>query len=69
MKKVTIGSKVKVKLQQRKVLDEAVVIKEVEKPSFKCSDILEVTNEYFDEKMLLIATFSLNIMFVLWVKL
>ena len=55
--KITIGSKVKVKLQQRKVLDEAVVIKEVEKPSFKCSDILEVTNEYFDEKMLLIATF------------
>ncbi len=55
--KITIGSKVKVKLQQRKVLDEAVVIKEVEKPSFKCSEIIEITNEYFDEKMLLIATF------------
>ena len=55
--KIEIGSKVKVKLQQRKVLDEAVVIKEVEKPTFKCTDISEITNEYFDEKMLQIATF------------
>ena len=55
--KIEIGFKVKVKLQQRKSLDEAVVIKEVEKPTFKCTNISEVTNEYFDEKMLLIATF------------
>ena len=54
---IKIGTKVKVKLQQRKILNEAVVIKQVEKPSFKCSDILEITNEYFDEKMLQIATF------------
>ena len=38
-------------------MDEAVVIKEVEIPSFKCTDISEITNEYFDEKMLQIATF------------
>jgi primosomal protein N' (replication factor Y) len=55
--KIEIGFKVKVKLQQRKSLDEAVVIKEVEKPTFKCTNISEITNEYFDEKMLLIATF------------
>lgn len=55
--KIEIGFKVKVKLQQRKSLDEAVVIKEVAKPTFKCTNISEVTDEYFDEKMLLIATF------------
>ncbi len=55
--KIEIGFKVKVKLQQRKNLDEAVVIKEVEKPTFKCTNISEITNEYFDEKMLLVATF------------
>lgn len=55
--KIEIGFKVKVKLQQRKNLDEAVVIKEVEKPTFKCTNISEITNEYFDEKMLVIATF------------
>ena len=41
--KIEIGFKVKVKLQQRKNLDEAVVIKEVEKPSFKCTNISEIT--------------------------
>ncbi|MDD2894493.1 MAG: primosomal protein N' [Aliarcobacter sp.] len=55
--KLDIGAKVLIKLRQRKNLDEAVVIKEVEKPTFKCTDISEVSNEYFDEKMLLIANF------------
>ena len=54
---IALGTKVLIKLRQRKVLDEAVVIKEVEIPSFKCTDISEITNEYFDEKMLQIATF------------
>lgn len=54
---IKIGSKVLVKLSMRKSLDEAVIIKEVAKPTFKCSDILEVINEFFDEKMLEIATF------------
>ena len=54
---ITVGSKVLVKLQNRKVLNEAVIIKEVNKPNFKCSDIVELTNEYFDEKMLQIANF------------
>ena len=55
--KITLGKKVLIKLKQRKNLDEAVVIKEVQKPTFKCSDIIEITNEYFDEKMLQIANF------------
>ena len=54
---IELGTKVLIKLRQRKVLDEAVVIKEVLIPSFKCTDISEITNEYFDEKMLLVATF------------
>ena len=54
---IELGTKVLIKLRQRKVLDEAVVIKEVVIPSFKCTDISEITNEYFDEKMLQIATF------------
>ena len=54
---IKLGTKVLIKLRQRKVLDEAVVIKEVLIPSFKCTDISEITNEYFDEKMLQIATF------------
>lgn len=55
--KISQGTKVLIKLKQRKNLDEAVVIKEVEKPTFKCTDIFEITNEYFDEKMIQIATF------------
>lgn len=55
--KIVLGKKVLIKLKQRKNLDEAVVIKEVEKPTFKCSDIVEITNEYFDEKMQQIASF------------
>ena len=55
--KIILGKKVLIKLKQRKNLDEAVVIKEVEKPIFKCSDIVEITNEYFDEKMQQIASF------------
>ena len=55
--KIDIGTKVLIKLRQRKVLDEAVVIKEVEKPTFECTNISEITNEFFDEKMLQISTF------------
>ncbi len=54
---LNLGSKVKVKLQRRKVLNDAVVIKKVEKPSFKCVSIEEITNEYFDSQMLQTAHF------------
>lgn len=55
--KIKIGTKVLVPLGNRKKQTEAVVIKKVEKPEFKCLDILEITNFYFDEKMLEIAKF------------
>ncbi|WP_323590457.1 primosomal protein N' [Aliarcobacter butzleri] len=54
---IKIGTKVLIKLKQRKALDEAVIIKIVEKPDFKCTDISEITNEFYDEKMLEIASF------------
>ena len=55
--KIDIGSKVFIKLRNRKVLDEAVIIKEVEKPTFDCTNISEITNEFYDEIMLQIANF------------
>lgn len=55
--KIDIGSKVFIKLKNRKVLDEAVIIKEVEKPTFDCTNISEITNEFYDEKMLQISNF------------
>lgn len=55
--KIQIGAKVKVKLQRRKVLNDAVVIKEVEKPSFKCVSIEELTKEYYNSQMLQTAHF------------
>lgn len=54
---LSLGSKILVKIQQRKNLNEAVVIKEVPKPTFKCTDISEILNEYYDEKMLQVAHF------------
>ncbi|MDZ7820306.1 MAG: primosomal protein N' [Aliarcobacter sp.] len=55
--KLSLGSKILVKIQQRKNLNEAVVIKEVPKPTFKCTDISEILNEFYDEKMLQVAHF------------
>ncbi|MCG3705443.1 primosomal protein N' [Aliarcobacter butzleri] len=54
---IKIGTKVLIKLKQRKAFDEAVIIKIVEKPDFKCTDISEITNEFYDGKMLEIASF------------
>ncbi|MCG3690299.1 primosomal protein N' [Aliarcobacter butzleri] len=54
---IKIGTKVLIKLKQRKALDEAVIVKIVEKPDFKCTDISEITSEFYDEKMLEIASF------------
>ncbi|WP_072681885.1 primosomal protein N' [Arcobacter sp. LA11] len=55
--KIDIGSKVFVKLRNRKKLSDAVIIKEVEKPDFKCVKIDEISSFYFDNKMLELATF------------
>ena len=55
--KLDIGQEVLVSLQKRKNLSKAVIIKEVNKPSFKCVEIKEVTNHYYDDKMLKVASF------------
>ena len=55
---IEIGTKVLVKLRNRKNLSEAIIIKIVEKPIFKCVTIDEITNFYYDNKMLEIAKFT-----------
>jgi primosomal protein N' (replication factor Y) len=54
---INIGTKVGVKLAKRKLLSEAIIIKNVNKPSFKCIDISEIYKELYDNKMLQTAYF------------
>lgn len=54
---IAIGQEIGVKLRHRKSLSPAVVIKNVEKPSFKCVEISEVSSLLYDEKMLSVARF------------
>ncbi len=54
---IEIGKKVLVKLARMKKLCEAVVLKKVEKPTFKCVDIQELTQEYYNLQMLETAKF------------
>lgn len=56
-RKIEIGTKQIVKLRNRKVFMKSRVVKDVEKPTFECTNISEITNEYFDEKMLQISNF------------
>ena len=56
--KIDIGTLVEVALQRRKNLSKAVVVKEVEKPTFKCTTIAEITNYYYSLSMIKIATFT-----------
>lgn len=51
------GRKVQVSIRNRKKLSDAVILKEVEKPSFKCVTIEETSNEFYDKKMFEIANF------------
>ncbi len=55
--KLELGTKVSVKLRNRKTLSDAVIIKEVEKPEFKCVTIDYITSEYYDTQMLETANF------------
>ncbi len=55
--KIDNGSKVEVSLQKRAKLQEGVILKEVEKPSFKCIDIANITEYYYDSLMLKTAKF------------
>jgi primosomal protein N' (replication factor Y) len=52
---IDIGQKVTIKLQNRTTF--GIILKEVEKPSFKTLDILDTTNEYYDNTMLKTAQF------------
>jgi len=52
-----LGTKVEVPLRNRKNYSDAVVVKKVEEPSFKCSDIKVITEFFYDNKMLGIAKF------------
>jgi len=52
-----VGRKIAVKIRNRKALSDGVIVKVVEKPEFKCVDIEEITNEYYDSKMLEISRF------------
>ncbi len=56
--KIDIGTLVEVSLQRRKVLSKAVVIKEVEKPTFKCTTIQTITSQFYSQEMLKIASFT-----------
>ncbi len=55
---IEVGSKVLVQLRGRKSLSEAVIVKKVEKPAFKCVEISEILAFYYDKKMLEIAKFT-----------
>ncbi len=44
---IKIGSLVKISLKNRKKDTFGVIVKEVEKPTFKCSDILSVLDQYY----------------------
>lgn len=54
---IEIGTKVEVVLRNRKNFCEAVIIKKVEEPTFKCTNIHTITNFFYDEKMLETARF------------
>jgi len=54
---IDIGSKALVQLANRKNLIEAVIVKQVEKPEFNCSNIVEICNNFYSSFMLEIALF------------
>ena len=54
---ISIGTLIEVPLRNRKKNSLAVVIQKVEEPTFKCVLIAEVTNKYYDSKMIETAKF------------
>ena len=51
------GKLVEVPLQGRSKAQRGVIVKKVSKPGFRCRDILNITNYYYDKKMLESASF------------
>ena len=56
-KKIQKGTLVEVSLRNRKKYSDAVIIKEVEEPSFKCSNIEIISSKYYSNEMLKSANF------------
>jgi len=54
---IRIGTLIEVSLQRRTKLQNAVVIKKVEEPKFKCIDIVNITKYYYDNTMMQTASF------------
>ena len=54
---IKVGTKVLVQLRNRKKLIDAVILKKVEKPKFKCVNIEEITPFYYDSKMFEVSKF------------
>ena len=57
---ISIGTKVEITLRNRKKDLFGVVLSKIEKPTFKCTDILNIFNTYYDSKMLETAKFISN---------
>ena len=55
---IKLGTKVKISIRNR--LTFGVVIKEVQKPDFKTTQVVEICNFYFNEKQLKLVTFISN---------
>lgn len=49
---INIGVKVEISLQNRTKIIYGVIVKKVLKPTFKCKDIKQITNEYYDNFMI-----------------
>jgi primosomal protein N' (replication factor Y) len=54
---INIGTLVCIQLNNRKTTNQAVIIKEVKEPTFKCSAIQEVLEHYYSKQMLQTAQF------------
>ena len=54
---IDLGTLVEVSLQKRVKLQQGAIVKKVEKPSFKCVDISNITKYYYDKKMIQTALF------------
>lgn len=54
---IKVGTLTEVQLRNRTKLSSGVVIKKVEKPSFKCVNITNILDSYYDEMMLQTASF------------
>jgi len=54
---IDIGTKVEVSIKNRKKQLFGVIISKITKPKFKCQNITNILNEYYDEKMIDISKF------------